>query len=158
MNFSRREWMRAASAAFLAAGNTEAAEPPLRVAGQDVEIQISPVSAHTVRLTVFPIQDGRLGTLSSDGSLVRTACGEPVARLHDTLPAQPVNCGDLRIEISREPLAFAFGTTKGGKIQQLKIDRETGVASFATGNAPLFGLGEGGRQFDRRGISDRMRS
>src|SRR5258708_2067828 len=154
MNFSRREWMRAASAALLTTGKTEAAEPPLRVAGQDVEIQISPVSAHTVRLTVFPIQDGRLGTLSSDRSLVRPSWGEPVARLRDTVPAQPVNCGDLRIEISREPLAFTLGTTKGEKIQQLTIDRETGVVSFAAGNAPLLGMGEGGRQFDRRGASD----
>ena len=47
---------------------------------------------------------------------------------------------------------------KGEVVQQIKIDKTTGVVSFNTGNVPLLGLGEGGPQFDRRGINDRMRS
>jgi alpha-glucosidase/alpha-D-xyloside xylohydrolase len=47
-------------------------------------------------------------------------------------------------------------TAKGDAIQRLEVDHVTGVVSFATGNSPLLGLGEGGPQFDRRGSTDRM--
>ena len=56
------------------------------------------------------------------------------------------------------PLAFTITTLQGQTIQKLSIDKETGVVSFLTGDAPLLGLGEGGPQFDRRGSTDRMRS
>jgi alpha-glucosidase/alpha-D-xyloside xylohydrolase len=47
-------------------------------------------------------------------------------------------------------------TAKGDTIQRLEVDHVTGIVSFATGNSPLLGLGEGGPQFDRRGSTDRM--
>src|SRR5436309_10320158 len=46
----------AACAALLLPGKEEVADSALRVAGEDVEIQIAPVSRHTVRLTVVPVK------------------------------------------------------------------------------------------------------
>jgi alpha-glucosidase/alpha-D-xyloside xylohydrolase len=141
--------MRGLGAAFL--GKAAAA-------GQDAEIQIAPVSTHTFRLTVLPIREGQLAAVPTDGSLVQTSWGAPVAKLRGAARAQTVKCGGLRIKISDNPLAFAIETAAGEAVQRLGIDQETGVVSFTTGNAPLVGLGEGGPQFDRRGSADRMRS
>jgi alpha-glucosidase/alpha-D-xyloside xylohydrolase len=66
--------------------------------------------------------------------------------------------GNLQVHVSQTPLVFTISTLKGREIQRLKIEPATGVVSFATGNSPLLGLGEGGPQFDRRGSTDSMAS
>jgi alpha-glucosidase (family GH31 glycosyl hydrolase) len=55
-------------------------------------------------------------------------------------------------------LAFAVESAGGEEIQRLRVDEATGAVSFSTGSAPLFGLGEGGQQLDRRGSVDPMRN
>ena len=145
----------AAGAAFLAPGN---AAETLRIADREVEIQLSPVSAHTFRLTVLPIQNGALSRLPDDGTLVETSFGPPAARLRGAPRAQTIKCGDLKIHFSPSPPAFSVEGAKGETIQKISIDASTGAVSFTTGDAPLLGLGEGGPQFDRRGSADRMRS
>jgi alpha-glucosidase/alpha-D-xyloside xylohydrolase len=49
-----------------------------------------------------------------------------------------------------------ISTAAGVEIQTLSVECATGVVSFATGEFPLLGLGEGGPQFDRRGSVDTM--
>ena len=134
------------------------AQSRLQVAGSDVEIQISPVSPRTVRLTVVPLQTGTAVAVPLDGSLVRTSWGAPAVKLRGLSREQSLRLGDLRIRIAPAPLSFTIQNAKGEAVQHLKLDHETGALSFDTGNAPLLGLGEGGPQFDRRGSMDRMRS
>jgi alpha-glucosidase (family GH31 glycosyl hydrolase) len=157
--YGRREvlkGMSAACAAYLLPGQ-EGAES-LRVAGQEVEIQIGEVSEHTFRLTIVPLKDGQATAIPSDGSLVRTSWGQPVAKLRGAVHAQNVKCGDAIIGIAAGPLSFEVSTAPTGKVQQIEVDEDTGVVSFETGDAPLLALGEGGPQFDRRGSFDAMRS
>ncbi len=158
MPLSRRQWLQATSAALLAPGSQRAGESALTVAGQDVELRIVPVSPSTFRISVLPIRDGQLIAVPLDGSLVEESWAAPLAILRGDGRAQTIQSGGVRVKITPNPLALTIATAKGETIQQLKIDRETGVVSFATGNAPLLGLGEGGPQFDRRGSTDRMRS
>jgi hypothetical protein len=158
MSFTRRQWIQAASAALLAPGSQRADDAGLRVAGQEVEIRIVPVSRETFRITVLPIRTGQIVAVPLDGSLVDNSWGPPLATLRGELRAQVIKAGDLRIRITSGPFAFVVETAKGEPIQQLKIDQESGIVSFAKGDAPLLGLGEGGPQFDRRGSTDRMRS
>jgi alpha-glucosidase (family GH31 glycosyl hydrolase) len=150
----------AACAALLLPQEEEGAEPGLRVAGQDVEIQIASVSEHTARLTVFPLknlrEDGQVMPVTGDGSLVQTSWGPPLATLRSLSSPRSLKTGNLKVRISSDPIVFKISSAKGVALQQLKVDRETGVVSFTTGNAPLLGLGEGGPQFDRRGSIDRM--
>jgi len=158
--YSRRQVLQGATAACAASllpWKLEASEPGIRLADQDVEIQLTSVSAHTLRLTLVPIQDGRVTPVPTDGSLVQTSWGAPITKLRGT-PARTVKCGTLAVEISSDPLTFAITTEKGEPIQQFKVEQETGVVSFATGDSPLLGLGQGGPQFDRRGSTDRMRN
>ncbi|MFZ0855637.1 MAG: TIM-barrel domain-containing protein [Candidatus Acidiferrales bacterium] len=159
--FGRREvlkGMSAACAAYLLPGQDGAAVESLRVAGQEVEIQIGKVSEHTFRLSVVPLKDGQAMAIPTDGSLVRTAWGEPVAKLRGAVHAQNVKCGDAIIGIATGPLTFVVSTASTGKVQQIEVDEDTGGVSFETGDAPLLALGEGGPQFDRRGSFEAMRS
>ena len=140
---SRREILGTAGAVLL--------PPAAMAAAGELEVELSPVSAHTFRLTVG-------GAPADDGALVQPKWGSPVAKLSGNFPARTVKAGGVSIQLSSNPIALAVATAKGESVQQIKIDPDTGAMSFLTGTAPLLGLGEGGPQFDRRGSTDRMRS
>src|SRR5258706_11535292 len=104
---SRRRWAKqlgAAGAALLG----RAAETGLRVAGQDVEIQISSLSPHTFRLTVLPIQDGKTAAIPDDGILAPTALKTPLSKLRGAVRAQTIKAGDLKIQFAPDPLSFSI--------------------------------------------------
>jgi alpha-glucosidase (family GH31 glycosyl hydrolase) len=157
-HWNRREILKglaAASTAILIPPIPSAAEKDATVATRKIEIQIAPVSAHTFRLSIFP-QDQQ-GALISDGSLVREAWGPPVAKVQSA-PEHTIAAGDLRLKISFDPVTIDISNKAGEAIQQLGWDDGTGVVSFQSGDSPLYGLGEGGPQFDRRGSSYAMHS
>jgi alpha-glucosidase/alpha-D-xyloside xylohydrolase len=128
------------------------------VLGQDVEIQIAPVSPHTVRLGVLPVKDGKAVAVAGNGTLVRESWGAPAATFRGPARSRKVKLGSLAIQFTPDPLAFTITNAEGSRIQRIKIDKDTGVVSFDTGAAPILGLGEGGPQFDRRGYTERMSS
>jgi alpha-glucosidase (family GH31 glycosyl hydrolase) len=160
--YDRRQLLKAmgaACASFLLPTNQETtAGITARIAGQDAEIQIGSLGAHTVRLTISPIKNGRAIDVPTNGSLVQTIRSEPITTMSGLIQEKTLKAGDLRVAISREPLAFAIRSASGEAIQQIKIEEETGTVSFLTGDSPLLGLGEGGAQFNRRGSSDSMHS
>jgi len=122
----------AAGVGFLAPAVSRA-DTGLQVAGKEVEIQLTPVSAHTFRITVQPIQDGQLAAIPDDGTLLRTNFGAPAAKLRGAAKSQSVKVGDLRVKFSPDPLTFAIETTKGETVQHIQIDRQTGVISTVAG-------------------------
>jgi alpha-glucosidase (family GH31 glycosyl hydrolase) len=128
------------------------------IANQETEIQVSPVSEHTFRLSVLPLDGGKPAAISRDGSLVRESWGAPAAALRGKFAARTIPCGNLRVRVATDPLTFHVETADGKPIQRLTVDEATGVVSFATGDSPLLGLGEGGKQLDRRGSVDPMRN
>ena len=148
-NLSRRAWMQTVGAAGVALAQPAAA---------GYGIQISSVSAHTVRICILPVVDGHATPVPDDGALVQSAWPSPLATLQPPARPQTVKAGSLRVEIAPNPLAFTILDAAGQTVQQLKVDPATGVVSFATGDAPLLGFGEGGPQFDRHGDKDAMRS
>jgi alpha-glucosidase (family GH31 glycosyl hydrolase) len=158
---SRRKIVQAlgcAGASFLAPDVVHAASTDLRIAGKDVEISLTLVSAHTLRLAIQLLQDGKPAEIPDDGTLVQTAFGNPAVRLRGPARAQTVKAGDLRIAFTPDPLTFTVQTAKGENVQHIQIDSQTAVISFDTGASPILGLGEGGPQFDRRGNTERMMS
>jgi alpha-glucosidase (family GH31 glycosyl hydrolase) len=120
------------------------------------EIQITSISEHTARLSMLPVREGKIAAIPLDGSLAHTSWGAPLQKLHSDSPAREFQSGNLQVHVSPSPLVFTISTLKGRQIQRLKIEPASGVVSFATGNSPLLGLGEGGPQFDRRGSTDGM--
>jgi len=160
-HWNRREviaQLAGASAGMLLPPGTASASAGLQVAGEDCEIQLSSVSAHTLRLSVLPVKRGAASSIPFDGSLVKTMWGAPLAKLRGEVQTQTIKCGNLKVLISHNPLKFTITAAEGQTLQQLSLAEETGVVSFLTGDSPLLGLGEGGPQFDRRGSTDSMKS
>jgi alpha-glucosidase (family GH31 glycosyl hydrolase) len=153
--YNRRDLLKtmgAASAALLL--------PRTKIAAQtntNFEIQVVPVSAHTVRLSVIPFKDKQLVSIPTDGSLVKTAWGAPVLKVRGETPTGTARCGDLNVAVLSTPLTFTITTVKGDSVQKIRVG-EDGVVTFETGSTPLLALGEGGPQFDRRGLADTTRN
>ena len=122
----------------------------------DVEIQISPVSHRTFRLSLLPTSESRAAEVPWNGTLAQKSWGPAAAKLTGEFTPQTVPCGDFSIAVSSQPLAFQIHAANGQLIQQLGINRQAGTLSFDSGNSLLLGLGEGGPQFDRRGSTDSM--
>jgi alpha-glucosidase/alpha-D-xyloside xylohydrolase len=120
-----------------------------------LEVQIAPVSPSTFRLSILPVTTGSVGEIPTDGSLVKKDWGSPIAKLQAG-PTRTISAGDLRLKISLQPVSIEVANSKGDVIQQLAWDQSAGIFSFLNGSSPLFGLGEGGPQFDRRGSTDSM--
>jgi alpha-glucosidase/alpha-D-xyloside xylohydrolase len=149
---NRRQLLQQAGAAALLTPIAGAQTPfNPQIAGRDIEIQIAPVSPHTFRLTIFPLENGQPAPIADDGSLVQASWGAPTVKLRGPLKAQVVKAGGVSIHIAPDPLSFTVKNARNEAIQQLSVDKETAVVSFHTGSAPILGLGEGGPQFDRRG-------
>jgi alpha-glucosidase/alpha-D-xyloside xylohydrolase len=122
-----------------------------------VEIQVTPLGPATFRLSILAVNNGSVGDIPVDGSLVQQSWGSPIARLREE-PAHAIAAGNLRLKISFRPVSIEVRNLQGDVLQQLAWDENAGVFSFLNGSLPLFGLGEGGPQFDRRGSTDPMRS
>ena len=132
-SYSRRQMLRtlsAASAGLLVSQNVSAAG----FGAKGIEIQVSSVSAHTVRLSVLAIDHGKVGTIPNDGSLTRSLWGGPATKIRNA--SQSVRAGDLLVSVSRDPLVFAVSTSKGEMIQRILVDEQEGTVSFTTGNTP----------------------
>jgi len=129
----------------------------LRVAGKPIEIAVSAVSAHTVRISLAPVENGRVKSIPYDGSLVQESWAPPAARWRRAR-GESIRCGESVVKLTAEPLTIRIEASDGRLVQQLRIDQQTGSMSFLLGDSPLLGLGQGGPQFDRRGSIDRMRS
>lgn len=128
-----------------------------RIAGRDVQVQVAPVSRHTVRVTIGERGMTASGKVPMDGSLMpseaaaaqRGGAGVSVSRRTAT---------DLKVHVDEEPLRIRVEAPGGRIVQQLRVNPDTGALNFALGDAPVLAMGQGGPQFDRRGNADRMRS
>jgi alpha-glucosidase (family GH31 glycosyl hydrolase) len=122
-----------------------------------IEVHVTPISSQTIRLSLLPIQGDSVAAILADGSLVRESWGEPIAKVRGSTE-HPISAGNARLRISSHPLSIAIADGDGKLIQELHWDEDSGSLTFLAGTTPLFGLGEGGEQFDRRGSLDLMKS
>ena len=158
--WNRRDVLKglmAASTAMIVPSKKVAAWGDAPAAEQPFEIQITVLSAHTFRLSILPVNNGLVGSIPFDGSLAQESWGTPVAKLRSE-PGHTIAVGSLRLKITFHPFNSTVVNEHGDTIQQFAWDEITGALSFLNGSSPLFGLGEGGPQFDRRGSMDLMRS
>jgi alpha-glucosidase (family GH31 glycosyl hydrolase) len=130
---------------------------PIRVTGKDVLVRVSTVTAVTARITILEADANRPTEISAYGSLLHPEGGTVVATLTELSPERTVAAGDLSIRAIPDRLAFTI-RSRGSDVQTFAVESETGSVRFTTGQGHLFGLGEGGPQFDRRGSLDEMRS
>lgn len=144
----------AGAAALLTPHRTPAPQSnSLRIAGQQAEMWITLVSAHTLRLSLLPIGgDGDVEPITESIILTPHEWPSPAVRLRSTTELRSISWGDYQLRMSGSPPQLAVTSHDGRRIQQLDIDPKSGFVSFLLQQEPVWGLGEGGRQFDRRGI------
>jgi len=156
-SLSRRDAVRrlAGLGAGLALGDAiiRGQSSEITVGGKRVEIVVSSISDATVRITVLPVDGGRI---PADDSLVQAAVGRIVARR--TSASQTIRAGRLSITIASGRPTIHVDTTAGKAIQRLTLDPVSPEVSFLLGGGLLLGMGEGGPQFDRKGAIDRGRN
>jgi len=122
------------------------------VAGQPAEFSLTLVSPHTLRVTIFPTTAKHETTaVADDLVLVRREWPSPAAHLRTKSKRQVIAWGDRTVRISSDPLSIELQDKAGKIIQKLQIDAGTNAVTFSRRAGPLFGLGEGNHQFDRRG-------
>jgi alpha-glucosidase/alpha-D-xyloside xylohydrolase len=155
---SRRDAVKrvASAAAGLALGEgiLRGQSDEILVAGQRVELLVRSVSAATVRITAVPVG---VPITRDDDSLVAASAGRVVARRRVT-SGQSIPAGNVVVRITAEPPAIHVDTTNGKPIQRLTLDAASSTVAFLLGNGPVLGMGEGGPQFDRKGMVDRGRN
>ena len=111
---------------------------PITVAGRPVEIAVMPIGPATVRITIRPIVNGKPQPVVNRGALVAAA-------------EQRVTSGELTVRVQEGATTYINVEAKGGRVvQTIALDDVTSTVSFSLGKSSLFGLGEGGPQFDRR--------
>ncbi len=145
MTVSRRDALTrlavAGAGTVLAPSIIRGQSSPIIVAGRPVEIVVRPLGEFTVRISVRPIVDGKPQPVINRGALV-----EPVGGNESR-----VETGDLVVSVREGATTTITVRRRGRIVQTLSLSRDESTIAFAIGNGPIFGLGEGGPQFDRRG-------
>ena len=157
---SRRETLsRLGGAALYLAGETARAADVLSIAGQPVELVLTPISSRMLRVSLLPVNgDGRSQAIASDPAIIASTSAAPMLRSRAAEGSKSAAWGRLRVSVSNEPLTIAVDDADGQSIQRLEFDSATGAVSFRNSTGPVFGLGEGGAQFDRRNHQYDMRN
>jgi alpha-glucosidase (family GH31 glycosyl hydrolase) len=128
----------------------------LEVAGRAGVVVAAAVSASTLRLSVLPEGSRGSDPIPLDGALV-DGRWSPQATLSPTGVDQAA-VGDFVLRVDGGPPTIRIGRADGRIVQTIGIDEASGSATFDLGKGPLFGMGQGGPQFDRRGAAYAMRS
>ena len=69
------------------------------------------------------------------------------------MPFAAIDAGDLKVRFTADPPTLHVETQKGVAIQRLRLDAGAPAVAFSLGKGPLLGFGEGGPQFDRKGVA-----
>src|SRR5262245_33237460 len=146
-----------AGAGALFAPIAAAQDKPIQIAGKPVEVTLTAVTPHTVRIAIQPLENGQPKPIPQDGALVKEDFGKPQTKLRALAASRAVKCGNLTVKLTGDPFAIRVEGEGGRLLQDLRFDA-TGKMTFLTGDAPVLGLGQGGPQFDKRGSLDRMGS
>jgi len=125
----------------------------LATAASAQELTVARISDRTVEIRLVPTGT----TIEPSPMLVEFPREEQWRGPVPDAPAS-VAAGPLVVDIGREPLSLAVrhpasaAGAEGGLVQDLRFDGATGAMSFGI-EKPVFGLGENGSKFDRRGAN-----
>jgi hypothetical protein len=114
----------------------------LVVGGQRVELQLTSISACTLRVSLLPIAaDGSVQPAANSPELAIAPTSPPIAKIRSLIAPEIVDWGDCRIHVTLEPLAILLTDAAGHPCQHMRIDR---FGTFGCGY--LFGHGSNGFQ------------
>jgi alpha-glucosidase/alpha-D-xyloside xylohydrolase len=110
------------------------------------------VTDKTVQIVLAPLDEkGNVRPAPPSTALVEQKL-QTKLRVRDLAGAKEIAVGKLRVTVKPDPLKLIVRGPSGKVVQELDLADADGVLTFRTG-APVFGLGEGAKQFDRRGAT-----
>lgn len=133
--------------------------------GLEIELYLTSITEHTLRISILPL------AMRARPQQAFAANGL-ADQFHDqfhglpwpspkysvrTASAAPLVWGKFSVHITGDPITITIFEADEER-QHLTFDPATGRVSFDLHDTPVFGLGEGGHQFDRRGVVDSMRN
>ena len=134
------------------------AQQKIKVAGQPVELSLSSVTDHMIRITLLPLDaSGRPVALQEDLVLDKRKWPEAGLRITTLKSGAMLQSKYLQARIQASPLAVVL-YREGKMLQKISFNENSGNVKFLMGKGPLLGLGGGGISFDRRGTFDEMES
>jgi alpha-glucosidase (family GH31 glycosyl hydrolase) len=149
-------WTRRDFVAGLALTAVMRVPSKMTIAGAELELWLTAVSDSTLRISVLTVDSGLAPATSFTGvGVLDRAWPVPIAR---TDHAGTFAWGKRKIVVAVEPLSVTVLDEDEREIQRLTFEPATGKVNFSLSDQPVFGLGEGGHQFDRRGVVDAMRN
>ncbi|MBV9267272.1 MAG: glycoside hydrolase family 31 protein, partial [Acidobacteriaceae bacterium] len=158
---SRRETLLrfARAGAYISTRSLAKANSPLNIGGIPVDLALHALSDTTLRITLVPVATRTAVWKDLNGNQVLMLNFQHTHALLSPLNVSPhtVSWGGRKVTTSASPLTIAIDDQDGHSIQSLRVD-EQGAVTFKSSSGPVYGLGEGGPQFDRRGQQYSMRN
>ncbi|MEX2530808.1 MAG: TIM-barrel domain-containing protein [Gemmatimonadota bacterium] len=129
----------------------------IRYGGAPAELTVSRAADLTIEVQLSPIQaDGT--ALEPPESLVLIDYPREVLWTGRELDGPvDMDLGEISLEIRAAPLRVVLRRADGSVAQSLSWPDDTEPAMHFETGAPVYGLGQGGPQFDRRGVRHEMR-
>ncbi len=133
---------------------TAAAEPSLLVGGLPVEIKIGEVSDRTIRIELTPLEERENLRHRAVSPVLADFPVKEKFRARRLAGEKKIRVGQFRVTLHPQPLIVTVRRADDSLVQELAFNESSGtnLISFRT-EASVFGLGEGGDQFDRRGYN-----
>lgn len=142
-----------AGVALFGASKLSAHSPPLFPS--PVELTVTAITRYTTRITIQPVDN----TPNNDGALTDKNFPPPLFHWRTPIAgSRRIHSGDVLLNLTASDIFTIRATHKkdGRLIQEFKLDPTTGQLTFPLADSPIFGLGQGGPQFDRHGSIDHM--
>ena len=122
----------------------------------EMELALTRISAKTIRITLSPVAQ-RDAADAGDFAIAAPLNGKRILTMRSFKAPRTVNWGEFRLRISGSPLTVSVEDGQGKTVQFVRMD-DRGSIAFKGSAGPVFGLGEGEQQFDRRNGRYSMRN
>jgi alpha-glucosidase/alpha-D-xyloside xylohydrolase len=132
------------------AGALVARADAIRYAGNPAELTVSTVSERTVQVIVAPLDKSGTPRPAPGSTVLVDQRPEVKLRRREVADSEEVAVGKLRVRVKPGPLTISVRGPGDKLVQELAFAADGGAVSFRAA-APVLGMGEGARQFDRRG-------
>jgi alpha-glucosidase/alpha-D-xyloside xylohydrolase len=129
---------------------------PVLWAGAACEVSLGQISERTAQLVIAPLDgQGDPRPVPTSEAFVAFPISEKF-RGREIVGAKEVQVGKMRFVIKAQPLTISVHRSDGSLLQELVLEEATSGAMSFNIDAPVYGLGEGEHQFDRRGTNYEM--
>lgn len=123
---------------------------PIQYQTRPAELSIDQISDITFRVRVAPLDAQGTPQPIKPSTVIIAQAGENRLRTRAIQGPTEIGVGKVKLKLSPSPLTLAIENSGGRTVQTLTIPSDNATIRFQE-SAPILGLGEGARQFDRRG-------